>query len=178
MILTDEDNHKAKFDRTTGAIATQTDAHKMSHDGLAYEALATFTAIAAAGTVDIVFSVPSGYELSADPFYSANQDIQVDIFSYDTISSPGTAVTTHNLKFGSANTPNSTITHTPSGLGTPTQVFGPRYLFAAGVGTTRSILGGFAEIHIPEGLYVYRITNKGSSAAIINMGIIFYEETV
>lgn len=176
-VIRDQDGNTLKMDVTTGAIATQTDIHRMSHLGLAFEVSRIFSAVAAAGTVDIVFEVPSGYEMSCAPEVSSDQPVTVEIKKLATLT-PNVlnTLTALNLKTASTNVSNSTFSHTPTAMGAETQALGPRFFPAGGSGVARSVIEDLAEIHLSPGFYTYRATNSGSVASTINLAMLFYEE--
>ena len=178
-VIRDEEGDILEFDSTTGAIAVQSDIHKMSHQGLAWEVSHIFTGVLSSASVDMLVVVPSGYEFSGDPQVSSDQDITVEILKVAS-ATPGTAITPNNLKSLSTNTPQSSFSYTPTGLGATTQVTGPRFFPASGVGQGASVFQKLTEIHLTgesgDALYLFRGTNNSLVASTINLSFLFYEE--
>jgi len=176
--IRDEEGDKLKLDKTTGAIAIESDMHSMTHRGRTFQCSHIFSGVVASGIVELFIEVPTGYNLHPDLSFSADNDLNVSLVTAAS-GTTGVALDVKNVNTNySASTPQSTITHTPTGLGAETIVFSPEFHPASGVGSNVAIIGDAVEPVLGPGKHVYRAQNVSGVAAKINLKMIFYEEAI
>lgn len=169
------------WDKFVHALTVMDHEHRMIHDGMAFHATHRAVSLANGASHDHLIAVPAGSYPHITAVIASLADSPCDILSYEgvTTSDDGTAIAMFNRNRNSTNTPNITLTHTPTitDLGT---LIHDRFVPDAG-GQGSNDIGivspNFGEEWIlkPSTKYLVRITNNSGGAITITEEHLWYE---
>jgi hypothetical protein len=110
------DEEMRKFDKYAHAVTIITENHRLIHDGMFFTAFHRNAAVAAAGTLDVLFSVPANtyphfqlLEITLD-----GGTVTYDMYEDTVTSADGTALVGYNRNRNSIIVPDMTLFHTPT----------------------------------------------------------------
>lgn len=170
----------APFDETTGAALFIDTVHHEVHEGEMFHASHTNGSVANGVSLDVLLVTGAGVESHVSWEVFAGGLVTIYLYEAATTSAAGTAVPTYNMKRDSLNTPEATVTHTPTVTATGTTALVNWRILPGGNSPTTRVGGGIRSgaewILSPETQYLLRVTNTSGAAIAVNVGLEWYEE--
>lgn len=152
---------------------TESLLHDKTHAGQAFDASALFSSVAVNNSGELLIATGAKrlhalFILAA----GAGSDCFAYLFETPTVSNAGTPVTISNRRLGTTTSSDATITHTPTLSADGTQRF--FRLLPFGQDINSNVADRQEWILAKNTTFLLRLTNKGSSAANLGMGMSFY----
>lgn len=170
------------FDAFHRALTTIDSEHRLIHDGMYFSFNASFSALAASGTFDLVFEVPAGtfphlrswnYSLSDGP-------CRLDLWEGVTASEDGTVITPTNNNRNSSNTAGTVVRQDPTISANGESLLEDVYVPDPGGGFFTSPGTAAADLSEewvlrPSTKYALRLTNNAGGPLTGSVYVVFYE---
>ncbi len=167
----------APYDETTGAALVIDTVHHEVHEGEMFHASHTNGSVSNGANLDMLLVTGATVEthVSWDVFAGG----QVTVYLYEGATTSA-AVAAYNMKRDSLNTPEATVTHTPTVTATGTTALVNGRILPGGTSNQTRVGGGIRSsaewILAPETQYLLRVTNTSGGTIAINVGLEWYEE--
>lgn len=165
-------------DPATGAPLIIDTVHHEVHEGEMFHASYTDGDVADDASVDMLLTV-GAKECHATWEVFAGGQVSVYLYEAPTVAD-GTPITIYNMKRASANTPLSTVKHTPTVTATGTTALVNGRILPGGTSPTTRVGGGIRSgtewILAPDTAYLMRVTNDSGAGIPINVVVEWYEE--
>lgn len=170
----------APYDETTGAALVIDTVHHEVHEGEMFHASHTNGSVSNGASLDVLLVTGATVETHVSWEVFAGGQVTVYLYEGATTSAAGTAVVAYNMKRDSLNTPEATVTHTPTVTATGTTALINGRILPGGTSPTTRVGGGIRSgaewILAPETQYLLRVTNTSGGTIAVNVGLEWYEE--
>lgn len=177
-LVTDGKTPKEVYVDVSHEIISISHEHSKVHQGKFFSTGYYVNPIAASGVVEILIHTHASYTMHLYTHVSCGGDAEARIFEAPTVSAAGTALTVTNNNRTSSNTPNATITHTPTTTADGTQLDATTYVPG---GTGGNAVGAMADaseeqfVLAPDTYYLIRLTNISGVTQPGHIHLNFYE---
>lgn len=174
------EEERFKFDAYAHAVTMIAEQHRMIHDGFMYDISGKALAVAAAASVDVLFTMAAGVILHlTNVEYTLDEaPVLVELYENVVTSADGTAALVSNHNRLSSNTPGSVVTIGPT-ITDIGDLLHERYIPAAGKDTGLVVKGADREWILGNtgtpNKYLWRITNNTPAAITIGYHFNGYE---
>lgn len=167
----------ARVDERAEALVTIDTVHERIHRGQLFSVDYLDAALASAGVIEMLVTVPSGVAAHSRITGSAGGDATLKIFESPTVSASGTALTPVDRNRSTANTATLTVTHTPTTTADGTQLMDMLLPGGAGGNAAGSSDDIFGEMILAAGkTYLIRLTNIAGTTKPAHLQLDFYEQ--
>lgn len=163
----------------SGQLITIPAEHSKVHQGKMFSAGYYDSAVLNTNAINLLIQVPATHQVHVYIKILSGGDALFTFYNGTTFSAAGTAITPVNHNFGSTNTANATITHTPTITDVGAQKW-EEYIpggSGSGAGATPGAVQNIAteQAVLTEGDYLFRLTNNAGSTQPLQIMVAFYE---